>query len=85
MPGTFSKVRVAGLKDRLPFPVFSLKKPEDVSDDMIVEEIEQEAIAIAGPYLTKERDSFEAVCLKKIRVNRSFLKMGVVYGPREAP
>jgi len=85
LPGSFSKVRVAGLKDRLPFPVFGLKKPEDVSDDMIVEEIEQEAIAIAGPYLTKERDSFEAVCLEKIRVNRSFLKMGVVYGPREAP
>ena len=85
LPGSFSKVRVAGLKDRLPFPVFSLMKPEDVSDDMIIEEIEQEAIAIAGPYLTKERDSFEAVCLEKIRVNRSFLKMGVVYSPREAP
>jgi len=85
LPGSFSKVRVAGLKYRLPFPIFGLKKLEDVSDDMIVEEIEQEAVAIAGPYLTKERDSFEAVCLEKIRVNRSFLKMGVVYGPREAP
>jgi len=85
LPGSFSKVRVAGLKDRLPFPVFGLKKPEDFSDDMIIEEIEQEAIAIASPYLMKERDSFEAICLEKIRVNRSFLKMGVVYGPREAP
>ena len=45
LPGTFSKVRVAGLKDKLPFPEFVLKKPEDVSDDMIVEEIEQEAVA----------------------------------------
>ena len=85
LPGTFSKVRVAGLKDKLPFPEFGLKKPGDVSDDMMVEEIEQEAVAIAGPYLTKERDSFEAVCLEKIRVNRSFLRMGVLYGPREAP
>jgi len=52
---------------------------------MVVEEIEQEAVAIAGPYLTMERDSFEAICSEKIRVNRSFLKMGVVYGPRNAP
>jgi len=52
---------------------------------MIVEEIEQEAVAIAGPFLSKERDSFEAICSEKVRVNRSFLKMGVVYGPREAP
>ena len=62
-----------------------MKKPDEVSDDMIVEEMEQEAVAIAGPYLEEERDSFEAVCSKKIRVNHSFLKMGVVYGPHEAP
>ena len=46
LPGSFLKVRVAGLKDRLPVPIFDLKKHEDVSDDMIVEEIEQKAIAI---------------------------------------
>ena len=85
LPGTFSKIRVAGLSDQLPFPDFPLRKPEGVSDDMIVEEAEQEAVVIAGPYLAKERDSFEAVCSERIRVNRSFLKMGVVYGPREAP
>jgi len=62
LPGAFSKVRVAGLKDKLPFPDFGLRKPEDVSDDMIIEEIEQEAVAIAGPYLMKGRDSFEAIC-----------------------
>ena len=73
------------MKDRLPFPDFGLKKPDDVSDDMIVKEIEQEAIAIVGPYLSKESDSFVIVCSEKIRVNRSFLKMGVAYGPREAP
>ena len=33
----------------------------------------------------KERDSFEAICSEKVRVNRSFLKMGILYGPREAP
>jgi len=85
LPGTFSKVRVAGLKDKLPFPDFGLRKSDEVSDYMIVEEIQQEAVAIAGPYLTKERDSFEAICSEKVRVNRSFLQMGVVYGPREAP
>ena len=36
-------------------------------------------------FLSKERDSFEAICSEKVRVNRSFLKMGVSYGPREAP
>ena len=46
LPGAFSKVRVAGLKDMLPFPDFGLRKPEGVSDDMIIEEIEQEAVAM---------------------------------------
>ena len=73
------------MRDKLPFPDFGLRKPEDVSDDMVVEEIEQEAVAIAGPYLVKKHDSFETVCSEKLRLNRSFLKMGVVYGPREAP
>jgi len=77
LPGSFLKVRVAGLKDRLPFPEFGLKKPDEVSDDMMVKEIEQEAVAITGPYLTKERDSFLVVCSEKIRVNWSFSKMGV--------
>ena len=85
LPGAFSKVQVDGLKDKLPFPDFGLRKPEGVSDDMIVEEIEQEAVAIAGPFLSKERDSFEAICSEKVRVNQCFLKMGVAYGPREAP
>ena len=85
LPGAFSKVLVAGLKDKLPFPDFGLWKPKGVSDDMIVEEIEQEAVAIAGPFLSKERDSIEAICSEKVRVNRSFLKMGVAYGPRKAP
>ena len=85
LPGAFSKVLVVGLKDNLPFPDFGLWKPVGVSDDMIVEEIEQEAVAIAGPFLSKERDSFEAICSEKVRVNRSFLKMWVLYGPREAP
>ena len=40
LPETFSKVRVAGLKDKLPFPDFGLRKSDEVSDDMIVEEIE---------------------------------------------
>ena len=40
LPGTFSKVRVAGLKDKLPFPNSGLRKSDEVSDDMIVEEIE---------------------------------------------
>ena len=73
------------MKDRLPFPYFGLKKPDEVSDDMIVEEIKQEVVSIAGPYLAKERDSFMVICSKKIRVNWSFSKMGVAYGPREAP
>ena len=41
LAGAFSKVQVDGLKDKLPFPDFGLRKPEGVSDDMIVEEIEQ--------------------------------------------
>jgi len=81
LPGTFSKVRVAGLKDKLPFPDFGLRKSDEVSDDMIVEEIQQEAVAIAGPYLTKERDSFEAICSEKIRVNQSFFADGSCVRP----
>ena len=53
LPGAFSKVQFDGLKDKLPFPDFGLRKPEGVSDDMIVEEIEQEAVAIAGPFFVE--------------------------------
>jgi len=37
LSGSFSKVRVAGLKDELPFSYFGLRKPVDTSNDMIVE------------------------------------------------
>ena len=78
---SFTKVRVAGVKDELLFPDFGLSKPNGVSDDMIVKEVEQEAVVLAGPYLSKERDSCSVMCLEQIRVNHSFARMKVAYGP----
>ena len=52
---------------------------------MIVKEVEQEAVLLAGPFILKEHDSFVAVRSEWVRVNHSFVEMKVVYGPREAP
>ena len=85
LPRSFIKIEVDGLTDKLPYPKFGLQKSAGTSDDFIVEEVEREAVMLAGPYISKEHDSFVEVCSNQIRVNHSFVVMGVVYGPREAP
>lgn len=85
LPGNFSKIEISGLMDKLPFPKFHLERPAGVSDDLIVEEVEQEDVVLAGPYTLKEYDSFVECCPAWIRVNHSLLEMKVAYGPRKAP
>lgn len=78
LPRSFIKIEVDGLTDKLPYPKFGLQKPAGTSDDFIVEEVEREAVMLAGPYISKEHDSFVEVCSNQIRVNHSFVVMGVV-------
>ena len=40
---------------------------------------------MAGPYLSKEYDSFAACCSEGVRVNRSLAVMGVKYLDQEEP
>jgi hypothetical protein len=39
LPGSFVKLEISSLKDKLPFPKFGLKKPIGIFDDLILEEI----------------------------------------------
>ena len=79
---SFSKVKVDGLRDSLPFPSFGLAKPEGVFDDLIVDEIEQQVMVLVGPYNSKECDSFVDCCPDQLQVNRSFVEMKVQYGEK---
>ena len=84
LPGSFAKLEISGLKDKLSFPKFGLKKPKGISDDLIVEEVEQEAVVLVVPYTLKEHDSFVECCPEQVSVNRYFFEMKVAYGPHEA-
>ena len=72
------------MKDSLSYPSFGLGKPTGISDELIVEEVKQEATILVGPYNQKENDSYVKCCPNQVRVNRCFLEMGVQYGAREA-
>lgn len=85
LPGSFAKLEISGLKGKLSFPKFGLKKPKGISDDLIVEEVEQEAVVLVVPYTLKEHDSFVECCPEQVSVNRYFFEMKVAYSPREAP
>jgi len=61
-----------------------LGKPPGISDELIVEEVKQEATILVGPYNQKENDSYVKCCPDQVRVNHCFLEMGVQYGAREA-
>ena len=67
LSGGFGKVKVRRLKEVIPFPKFTLVKPPSESDEAIVAEVEQRVVELAGPYLSKEFDSF-AVCYPKVSV-----------------
>ena len=57
LPGSFVKLEISSLKDKLPFNKFGLKKPIGILEDLILEEIVQEAVVLLGPYTSKEHDS----------------------------
>jgi len=62
-----------------------LVRPVGVSDESIVEEAEQEAIVLVGPYTWKEYESFVECLPSKVRVNYCIHEMKASYGPREVP
>ena len=85
LEGSLAKVRVRDRKETLPFPKFSLLKPPEESNEAIVAEVERRGSELAGPYLSKEYDSFVVCCSGGIRVNRSLAVMGVKYPNCEEP
>jgi hypothetical protein len=82
-PNPHGKVRVQASKETIPFPKLALVKPPGKTDKAIVAEVEERVVEIAGPYLSKEHDSFILCCPGGSRVNRSFAVMGVKYPDRE--
>jgi len=74
LPGSFAKLEISGLKDKLSFPKFGLKKPKGISDDLIVEEVEQEAVVLVVPYTLKEHDSFVECCPEQVSVKSLFFR-----------
>ena len=81
-PNPLAKVKVRALKESVPFLKLELVKPPGKSDKAIVAEVEEMAVELAGPYLSKEHESLLACCSSGSRVNRSFAVMGVRYPDR---
>ena len=65
--------------------VFGLQKLEGTSDEIIVAELEREAVEILGPWNRKEYASLVEVCGKNLRLNRCLAEMGVAYDLRPVP
>jgi len=84
-PNPLAKVKVRALKESVPFLKLALVKPPGKSDKAIVAEVEEMAVELAGPYLSKEHESLLACCSSGSRVNHSFAVMGVRYPDRVEP
>ena len=84
-PNPLAKVKVRALKESVPFLKLELVKPPGKSNKAIVAEVEEMAVELAGPYLSKEHESLLACCSSGSRVNRSFAVMGVRYPDRVEP
>ena len=84
-PNPMGKLRVRASKETVPFPKFALVKLPGKSNEAIVSEVEERAADLAGPYLSKEHDSFVVCCPGGSRVNQYFFVMGVKYPGREEP
>jgi len=84
-PNPLAKAKVRTSKESVPFPKLALLKPPGKSDKAIVAEVEERAVELVGPYLSKEHNSFIACCSSGCRVNRSFAVMGVKYPNQEEP
>lgn len=54
----------------LPYPRFKLEREVDRSDEVIVDEIEQQACNLLGPYTEKEHEAARAILCDEGRVNR---------------
>jgi len=66
-------------------PVFGLRRPEGSSDEVIVGELERQAVEILGPWNKKEYHSLVEVCGGNLRLNRCLAEMGVAYEARPVP
>ena len=75
-PNPLARVKVRALKESVPFLKLALVKPPGKSDKAIVAEVEERAMELAGPYLSKEHESLLACCSSGSRVNCSFCGYG---------
>lgn len=82
---SFAKVTFDGLSESIPCPQFGLVKPADVSDEVVVAELERECPELLGPYTNKEHKSFIECYPHGRRINRCLHEMKVCYEDRVAP
>jgi hypothetical protein len=64
----FVKVKFGKMKRSIPRPQFGLERPPNMTDEMIVAELEREATLLLGPYSKKEHKSFVDCCCDTLGV-----------------
>jgi hypothetical protein len=74
-----------GLDDDVRSPIFNVKRPEDVTDEEIVAEVEKKVVQMIGNFTHKEWECTQRILKHQGRVNRVFDEMGVTYSPRPVP
>jgi hypothetical protein len=74
-----------GLDDDVRSPIFNVKRPEDVTDEEIVAEVEKKVVQMIGNFTHKEWECAQRILKHQGRVNRVFDEMGVTYSPRPVP
>ena len=84
-PRGFDRKRFAGMEYDLVASVFGLQRPEDLSDEVIVAELEREASDILGPWNKKEYPFLIEVGKRNLHLNRCLAEVGVEYDLRPVP
>jgi hypothetical protein len=74
-----------GLDNDVRSPIFNVKRPEDMTDEEIVAEVERKVVQMIGNFTHKEWECAQRILKHQGRVNRVFDEMGVTYSPRPVP
>ena len=61
-PFGLRKVKFSCLAFEIDCPVLELKRPEGLSDHVVVSDVERDACNLLGPWNRKEYTSFMAIC-----------------------
>jgi hypothetical protein len=74
-----------GLDQNVRSPIFNVKRPEDMTDDEVVVEVEKKVVQMIGNFTHKEWECAQRILKHQGRVNRVFDEMGVTYSLDRCP